>query len=256
MKHLASLFLLVLCLVSLAIAAQGSHIYLPLVSRMPMPSPSATAPVARPLRGYWRGANADLTVSADGGYVCQFHWFQPGGACGLGGVRIDYCRPVDAAGHFSYSSGPPGAVATFEGHFTSPSTANGTWRVEESEGDCAEDGTWSASATFEGPFNCSQAGSVEICAWVGNPTPSVQTIMVVYGQLLDGGRGRDGLPMRALWSFQTTTATCDGETGSEGAGLTRCWLWHQGRAGHTVTVDVTITYHGQEYTASTWYTPQ
>jgi hypothetical protein len=81
--------------------------------------------------------------------------------------------------------------------------------------------------------------------------------VTVYGQLLDSGVGQDGLPMHTVWHFKTTTETCDSETGSDGAGLARCSLGiGDAEVGYTVTVDVTITYHGQMHTASTSFTPQ
>jgi hypothetical protein len=98
---------------------------------------------------------------------------------------------------------------------------------------------------------------VEICAWVNHPTPWQFDVVTVYGQLLDSGVGQDGLPMHTVWYFETTTETCDGQTGSDGAGLARCPLGiRDAKAGYAVTIDVTITYGGQVYTASTSFTPQ
>jgi len=161
------------------------------------------------------------------------------------------CSPIDANGHFSYAFGD----AKYDGDFTSATTANGMWIVKR--GACSANGTWSASATAGGPFNCNQVGTVEICAWVDDPTPYRDMGVTVYGQLLDGGVGRNGLPMHTLWHFETTTAACDNQTGYDGAGLARCSLpIYKAKVGYTVTIDVTITYDGRMYTASTSFTPQ
>ena len=219
------------------------------------PTPTATVPAGRPVRGYWSDENLRFTISADSGYVCSFDmwWPEPPYPCGLGASYSFPCSPIDANGHFSYAFGH----TRYDGDFTSATRANGIWTVTYTWPPCSANGTWSASATAGGPFNCNQVGAVEICAWVNHPTPWQSDLVTVYGQLLDGGVGRDGFPMHTVWHFEMTTVTCDNQTGSDGAGLARCSL-DIGRAkvGYTVTIDVTITYDGRMYTASTSFTPR
>ena len=229
----------------------------PTPTTTPTPKPTATPPPGRPVRGYWSGENTEFTVSADSRYVCSFSMSWPGfpGACGLISSHSVPCEPIDANGHFLYDASFGGDITRYEGDFTSATTANGIWTVRR--GTCSANGAWSANITAGGPFNCNQIGTVEICAWVANPIPARFDWVTVYGQLLDGGVGRNNLPMHTVWHYETTTATCDRQTGSDGAGLARCSLnIGQAEVGYTVIIDVTITYDGQMYTASTSFTPR
>jgi hypothetical protein len=213
-------------------------------------------PPEKPTRGNWTGQSNAFTVSADNGYVCSFtmYWLDSP-ACGVLSSYSFPCTPIDAGGHFTYDAPFIIYDITYDGDFTSATTASGTWNVQW--GTCNSNGTWSASPATEGSFSCNNDGDVEICAWVNIPNPIEGESVVVYGQLLDAGIGQDGLPMHTEWHFETTTETCDNETGADGAGLARCSApTGQAQAGYTVIIDVTITYNSHIYTTSTWFTPR
>jgi len=101
---------------------------------------------------------------------------------------------------------------------------------------------------------CNSIGAVQVCAWVSNPTPTRNQDLTVYGRLLDDGTPRPGLPLHTVWHYKSTTPTCDATTGPDGEGsCTR----NIGAAttGYDVHVDVTISYNGQTYTVTTFFTP-
>ena len=105
-----------------------------------------------------------------------------------------------------------------------------------------------------GNVNCNQEGTVQICAWVSNPTPRQYSSVTVYGRLLDNGTGRGGLSMHAVWHYRTTTSYCDGVTWADGEA--RCTRRiSRATIGYRVRINVNITYEGQTYNVSTSFTP-
>ena len=98
-------------------------------------------------------------------------------------------------------------------------------------------------------------GYVQICAWVSNGSPNQNNTLTVYGRLIASGVPIVGAPMHTVWHYKTTTPTEDCTTGSDGIG--RCTRnIGNATAGYTVSVNVTITYQGLNYGASTWFRPQ
>ena len=99
------------------------------------------------------------------------------------------------------------------------------------------------------------AGNIEATAWVSNPVPSQYTTMTVYGKITRGGAGVPGVPMHTTWHYRTTTPYCDGVSNSDG--VASCSRYISGATkGYYVQIDVTFSYQGQSYTASTGFRPQ
>jgi hypothetical protein len=215
---------------------------------------------SRPARGYWSGYHMRFSVSADGSRVCGFYfrprWPDVFGACGLISEEFYECSLISLDGHFEFGRKAPSYLpdeeVKLEGVFTSTTTVTGTWNVGRNFlGWCTDSSSWSASPIEGGPFACNQVGSVEICVWLNNPTPTSGYSVLVYGQLLDGGIGQNGLPVHVVWRHGTATGSCDGQTGSNGPGLARCSIGDfDASVDGSLVIDLTIRYGGQDYTAS------
>ena len=97
--------------------------------------------------------------------------------------------------------------------------------------------------------------SIQVSAWVSDPTPSQYTTVTVYGQFLVNGVGVAGVPMHTTWHYKTVTRSCDGVT--DATGLAYCSRYISGATiGYTVVIDVDFTYGAQIYHTSTSFTPQ
>jgi len=96
--------------------------------------------------------------------------------------------------------------------------------------------------------------SIEVSAWVSDPTPPRYTTVTVYGQFLVNGAGVAGVPMHTTWHYKTVISDCDGVT--DATGLAHCDRDIGGATiGYTVIIDVEFTYGGQIYHTSTSFTP-
>jgi hypothetical protein len=93
-------------------------------------------------------------------------------------------------------------------------------------------------------------------AWVDNPTPSQNSLVLVRGSLLKNGARLGGLMMRATWPDKT-----------EKSGISSCdtlVIYEAGCVVHVkdyppgvfVPITVTLDYQGVRYTAHTGFTPQ
>lgn len=102
---------------------------------------------------------------------------------------------------------------------------------------------------------CAQQGLVQICASVWDAAPAQHTDAVVYGRLLDRGVPREGLWMRTVWRYPAGVQTCEGSTGVGSVGICRTNVGDT-PVGYRVVVDVTITFHDEAHTISTWFTPR
>lgn len=103
--------------------------------------------------------------------------------------------------------------------------------------------------------SCTNAGLIQLCAWVSNGDPSRYTSVTVYGRLLDAGRPVSGAAMHTVWRYKTTTPTEDCTTGSDGIG--RCTRNIGGAtSGYMVSVSVQISYQGGSYYESTYFVPR
>jgi hypothetical protein len=99
------------------------------------------------------------------------------------------------------------------------------------------------------------AGSVQVCAWVSNGSPSQYSTVTVSGRLMSAGVPIAGAPMHTVWHYMSSTATEDCVTGSDGIG--RCSRnISRATKGYKVTVNVTITYQSSTYSTYTSFTPQ
>jgi hypothetical protein len=98
---------------------------------------------------------------------------------------------------------------------------------------------------------CNANGAVQICAWVSQGTPSRGSVVTVYGRLLSAGVGQAAQTLTATWHYKTTTASCQGSTGS--SGLASCSR-NIGQATVGYRVNVTVVIAG--YQATTWFVPQ
>jgi len=98
-------------------------------------------------------------------------------------------------------------------------------------------------------------GQVTVSASVSNSSPTQNSTVTVSGKFLVGGQPVAGVSMNATWNYKTTTSYCDGTTGSDGVASCSRDI---GRAakGYTVSVNLSFSYNGQTYTASTSFTPQ
>ncbi len=94
----------------------------------------------------------------------------------------------------------------------------------------------------------------ETTCWVSDATPSQYTTVTVYGELTQGGAGLAGVPMEAEWHFRTVTRYCNGISASDGTASCSRQI-SAATPGYTVYVYVTMTYSGQEYKCTTWFTP-
>jgi hypothetical protein len=96
---------------------------------------------------------------------------------------------------------------------------------------------------------------VQVSAWVSNETPARYTTVTVYGRITHDGVGVASVPMGTVWHYRTTTPGCSAVTGSDG--VASCSRAIGGAtADYHVRIDVTFSYLGQEYTATTGFTPQ
>lgn len=101
---------------------------------------------------------------------------------------------------------------------------------------------------------CNTVGQVQICGWMSDATPFQYTVITDFGRLTVDGVGVGNLQMTATWHFASVTVQCSGVTGTDG--IAACSR-NIGAAtpGRIVTVDVTITYQGSQYTATTSFVP-
>src|SRR5579884_4147054 len=97
--------------------------------------------------------------------------------------------------------------------------------------------------------------TLQASATVSSSTPQPNSEVTVTGQLSDNGSGVAGAAMTATWHLAGGDQSCSGTTGADGKAS--CSL-NIGNApvNQPVTVDVTFSYQGQTFTASTSFTPQ
>lgn len=93
---------------------------------------------------------------------------------------------------------------------------------------------------------------VQTC--VSDPDPAAGAVVTVYGRLIVNGNVAAGASMNTTWHYKTTTPGCSATADSDG--VAECSR-DTGRPtrGYTVRIDVTISYNGQSYSASTSFTP-
>jgi len=98
---------------------------------------------------------------------------------------------------------------------------------------------------------CTNYGSVEICASVSDTSPERYSYVTVYGRLLNNDQPQSVLQMFTVWHYKSSTPACDlGITGADG--LASCERYISGAsAGYTVNIDVTI----DGYSVQTSFTP-
>ncbi len=95
----------------------------------------------------------------------------------------------------------------------------------------------------------------EIAAWVNDENPARRQHVYVYGKLICDGQPVAGAPMHVVWNYKSTTESCDGVT--DATGISVCERSIGGASkGYYVRLDVTITHNGQNYYASTGFTPR
>lgn len=145
----------------------NSAIFLPLVSRQEQPTPTSTptsTPVPTPsptpsiYTGTWTGATAKnrpitLTVSQDSAQVLSFMLEEKrDGIFCVSPVLVADETPIAITNNEFAGSYKKGSVATitFNGKFTSPTKASGSYTLYKWPSDCgwtSSQGTWSASAS-------------------------------------------------------------------------------------------------------------
>lgn len=167
----------------------------------------------------------------------------------LSGVTVTFSAPGSgASGTFSGGSTVATAVSNSGGIATAPGfTANtlaGSYGVVASAGG-ASSAIFSLS-NFYGPTT--------ITAYMSDPHPQKNTNVAVYGKLMVNGFPANGATMNTTWHYKTTTSNCSGVAGPDG--IASC-VKNVGNVtiGFTVVVDVTMTYNGQNYYATTSFTP-
>jgi hypothetical protein len=206
-------------------------------------------------KGYWSGQNdlggeTRFTVSADGKYVCGFFmsWPKYPGACGLINYEAAYCVSIDT-NSFNINHSTPNTNGRSDGVFTSDTTVIGTWHASSSFPSCNRTGKWTANVMEDGPFSCSQDGSVEICIWLNNPNPKKGSKVIAYVQLLNDGIGQNEHSVHITWNDNHgTTGSHEMKTGSAGYGLSYCEI---GRIGNNdIVIEVEIDYLDRIYTNS------
>jgi hypothetical protein len=99
------------------------------------------------------------------------------------------------------------------------------------------------------------SGYVQVCAGVSDSSPNQDSIVTVYGRLTDMGTSVAGAPMHTIWHYKTTTQIEDCTTGLDGIGSCSRNI-AKATKGYPVQVDVTITYNGSSYGATTFFTPR
>ena len=103
--------------------------------------------------------------------------------------------------------------------------------------------------------DCNDFGNVQVCAWVSDGTPTRNSTVAVYGRLYVNGQPVSSLPMHAVWHYATTSPSCDGTTGTSGIASCSRSIGNA-TIGRTVTINVTITYNGQNFGATTFFVPR
>jgi len=95
----------------------------------------------------------------------------------------------------------------------------------------------------------------EITAWVNDESPAQRQHVYVYGKLICDGQPIASAPMHVVWHYKSTAESCDGVTDETGTAVCERSIGGASK-GYYVQLDVTITYNGQNYDASTGFTPQ
>jgi hypothetical protein len=95
----------------------------------------------------------------------------------------------------------------------------------------------------------------EITAWVNDKSPAQRQHVYVYGKLVCDGQPVASAPMHVVWHYKSTTESCDGVTDATGTSVCERSIGGASK-GYYVRLDVTITYNGQNYYASTGFTPR
>lgn len=111
-------------------------------------TPRPTAQPGRPQPGHWAGDQVSFDVAGDSSAVSNFEkrWNWPG-ACGYASIKVYLpTAAIDGGGNFAGSSTLGGeGTFTYNGHFGTQTTSDGTWRVIR--GTCRTEGTWGAVAS-------------------------------------------------------------------------------------------------------------
>lgn len=96
---------------------------------------------------------------------------------------------------------------------------------------------------------------IEVTARMSSISPRRGSVVTVYGQITRDGEGIAGVPMRTDWEFRSVTLPCDSTTNSDGVASCSLPILLVAK-GEYVTVQVTFTYEGQTYRATTGFTPR
>ncbi len=95
-----------------------------------------------------------------------------------------------------------------------------------------------------------------IDAWVSNEEPDPDEELSVFAELLCDNVGVGGAPMQTKWNFEDGAQSCDEGTTDED-GFVSCTLnIGAAKSGYYVRIDITITWQGQAYTATSGFTPK
>jgi hypothetical protein len=90
---------------------------------------------------------------------------------------------------------------------------------------------------------------------VSNPSPTQNSEETAYGRILVNGQGVAGVAMDTAWNYKTTTSYCSGVTDASGTASCSRDI-SRATVGYPVNINVVFSYNGQQYSASTTFTPQ
>lgn len=94
------------------------------------------------------------------------------------------------------------------------------------------------------------ARDIKVTARMSDRTVSRNSRVTVYGRITGDGKGIEGVPMKTVWRFKNSVATCGGVSDRDGQASCTLRLSNVSK-GTEVQVLVTFTYQGQTYTATT-----
>ncbi len=101
-----------------------------------------------------------------------------------------------------------------------------------------------------------EATSYQVTASVSNARPTHNTTVTVTATLTNNGQPVAGATLDTVWNYKTTMSACSGGP-SAANGMASCARdISRATSGYTVTIDVTMTYQGKQYRATTSFTPQ